>query len=141
MPRFVVLYHDCPPHGALASHWDFMLEAGDHLRTWRLEQLPAAWRVAHQRTAATHSHCPVIAADNSIAATQLGDHRLAYLDYEGEVSGGRGRVVRVATGTYTFESDAALRVKCELNGDSIAGHVELERATAPEETWTLSACP
>ncbi len=102
-------------------------------RTWRLEQLPATWKTAHQRTAAKYRDCPAIATDVSIAATQLGDHRLAYLDYEGEVSGGRGYVIRVAAGVYDLESEAALRIKCTLDGDSIAGHVVLERPTEPEK--------
>lgn len=32
-------------------------------------------------------------------ATRLPPHREAYLDYEGDVSGGRGRVLRIAAGT------------------------------------------
>jgi hypothetical protein len=139
MPRFVLLYHDCPPSGGLASHWDFMLEVGDVLRTWRLEQLPAQWKTAHQRTAAKYRDCAAIATDASVAATQLGDHRLAYLDYEGEVSDGRGRVIRVAAGVYDLEIESALRIKYTLDGNSIVGHVVLERATAIAEMWTLSA--
>src|SRR4051794_8490712 len=37
MPRFVILEHDHP-----VLHWDFMLEVGDVLRTWRLAAPPAA---------------------------------------------------------------------------------------------------
>jgi hypothetical protein len=32
------------------------------------------------------------------SAERLGDHRAVYLDYEGPISGGRGRVARVAAG-------------------------------------------
>src|SRR5262249_60769057 len=35
MPRYVVLEHDHP-----GLHWDFMLEAGAVLRTWRLSAPP-----------------------------------------------------------------------------------------------------
>jgi hypothetical protein len=31
--------------------------------------------------------------------TVLGDHRRDYLEYEGEISGNRGRVTRIASGT------------------------------------------
>ena len=65
MSRFVILEHDYP-----VQHWDLMLEAGDVLRTWRLIAPP-------DKTQA-------------VAAESLGDHRLAYLDYEGPVSGNRG---------------------------------------------------
>ena len=34
--RFAILEHDYP-----VLHWDFMLEAGDVLRTWRLPAVPA----------------------------------------------------------------------------------------------------
>ncbi len=139
MPRFVLLYHACPPNGALASHWDFMLEVGDVLRTWRLEELPAIWNSARERTAAKYHDCPALAADNLIVATQLGEHRLAYLDYEGEVSGGRGCVIRVSAGSYVMKTETAQRIKCVLESDPISGHIVLERATTLENEWTLTA--
>jgi hypothetical protein len=77
MPRFVILEHD-HPH----LHWDLMLELDGVLRTWRLPSPP--------------SSAPR-------AATALGDHRLAYLDYQGPVSGNRGTVKRWDAGTYTIE--------------------------------------
>jgi hypothetical protein len=75
MPRYVILTHDHP-----FPHWDFMLEAEGVLRTWRLLAEPAARQ--------------------SVPAERLADHRLAYLDYEGPVSGGRGSVARWDHGTY-----------------------------------------
>ncbi len=76
MPRFVVLEHDHP-----VLHWDLMLEAGEGLRTWRLASTPfgETW---------------------AIAAEPLPDHRLAYLEYEGPVSGNRGHVKRWDTGEF-----------------------------------------
>lgn len=43
----------------------------------------------------------------AFAATRLADHRRIYLTYEGEVSGGRGRVRRVAQGSAAIELDDA----------------------------------
>jgi DNA polymerase Ligase (LigD) len=63
--RFVVLEHDHPHR-----HWDFMLEADGVLRTWRLPMPPADGLAA--------------------AAEKIADHRLAYLDHDGPVSGDRG---------------------------------------------------
>ena len=62
-------------------HYDLMLQrgAGGPLRTFRL----AAWPVVSRQ-----------------ALVPLADHRRTYLDYEGEVSGGRGRVRRVEAGSY-----------------------------------------
>jgi hypothetical protein len=83
MPRFVILSHDDP-----FPHWDFMLEHRETLRTWRLAELP--------RPGLT------------LAAELLSDHRKAYLDYEGPVSGGRGKVVQVDAGDYCIlNSDAS----------------------------------
>ena len=70
MPRFVVLEHVRPED----RHWDLMLESGDALATWALKHSPDSAQ--------------------PIAAEQLPDHRLAYLDYEGPISGGRGAVTR-----------------------------------------------
>ena len=75
VPRFVLLEHNHP-----FLHWDFMLEHGGVLRTWRLHEFPNSG--AH------------------VEAERLADHRLAYLDYEGPVSGGRGEVVRRDRGRY-----------------------------------------
>jgi hypothetical protein len=75
MPRYVILEHDHP-----FLHWDLMLQTGDVLRTWRLDGVPATGQ--------------------SVAATALGPHRAAYLDYEGPVSGGRGSVVAWDRGDY-----------------------------------------
>src|SRR5438874_2539346 len=65
MPRFVILEHDWP-----TRHWDFLLEAGDVLRAWRLLDEPAPGKA-------------VLAEPNF-------DHRLLYLDFEGALSGNRG---------------------------------------------------
>lgn len=75
MPRFVILEHD-HPH----LHWDLMLEDGDTLRTWRLSEAPTSLK--------------------RILCEELVPHRRFYLDYEGEVSGGRGFVRRWDWGEY-----------------------------------------
>ena len=72
--RYVVLRHDHPE-----LHWDFMLEVSGVLKTWRLPTPPAA---------------------GMVEATALPDHRLAYLDYEGPVSGERGSVTCWDRGVY-----------------------------------------
>lgn len=82
MPRFVILSHDHP-----FPHWDFLLEDGETLRSWRLRDFPR----------------PGL----SLAAEPLQDHRKAYLDYEGPVSGGRGTVVQIDAGEYrVLKTDA-----------------------------------
>src|SRR5439155_2482683 len=110
MPRFVVLDHDHP-----FPHWDFLLEAGDVLRSWRLLAEPVRGR--------------------AIAAEPLPDHRRLYLDYEGPLSGGRGRVVRWDAGDFEWEAVAEAEVRVRLAGRRIAGRVALCRVTPGFWTW------
>jgi hypothetical protein len=111
MPRFVVLTHDYP-----LLHWDFMLEHGKKLRTWRLAQRPDA--------------------GGSIDAEPLADHRLAYLEYEGAVSGGRGRVTRWDRGDYEGVASSATRIVVHLAGERLRGEALLEQSEA-SAAWTF----
>jgi hypothetical protein len=101
MPRFVLLEHDHP-----VQHWDLMLEMGPQLRTWRLSAPPA----------------PGV----QITAQSLGDHRMAYLDYEGPVSGGRGTVARWDRGVYELLSEDIHHCAVQLHGKRIEGRLELQ---------------
>ena len=92
--RYVVLEHD-HPH----LHWDFMLEANGVLWTWRLPSPPTAGL--------------------SVEAERIADHRLAYLDHDGPVSGGRGVARRWDRGTYLVADDGAIA----LNGNRWSGRV------------------
>jgi hypothetical protein len=110
MPRFVVLEHDHPE-----LHWDLMLEAGDVLRTWRLHAPPAPGA--------------------AVRATASLDHRPAYLDYEGPVSGGRGHVRRWDAGTFTWEEDKEDRITVLLDGKRLRGRGRLGRGAGGE--WSF----
>ncbi len=111
MPRYVVLRHD----GPRGVHWDLLLEAGGMLRTWALEQEPAAGA--------------------AIACQALPDHRLHYLDYEGPVSGGRGTVARWDGGTYEVESESADELVVQLAGQRLVGRATLTREPDESGTW------
>lgn len=102
MPRYVILEHDHP-----LLHWDFMVEAGAVLRAWRLARPPAP------------GAC--------IEAEALGDHRRAYLDYEGPVSGNRGRVLRWDHGDFALVEETENRLVLDLNGGRWSGRVVMER--------------
>lgn len=120
MPRFVLLRHECPPDWEKSSHWDLMLEADGVLWTWELRELPTTWARAlgHQSRSAS--------AADSVPATRLADHRLAYLDYEGPVSGGRGTVSRVDGGSCEWNSRTAMRVDAKLGGGLLRGSIRIE---------------
>lgn len=77
--RYVVLYHTA--HPTEPDHFDLMFETeeGSKLATFRSQNWPVTSPVA-----------------------RIACHRREYLEYEGEVSGGRGRVNRVAAGTFEF---------------------------------------
>ena len=141
MPRFVLLYHQCPPSYVRASHWDLMLESGDALRTWALERLPQSWRDAQARTVAIDGGCPGLADEDVVVAEQLGDHRLDYLHLEGPLSGDRGTVVRVGEGTYRTESEQAGCWQLTLQGQGVSGCVTLTRPDSESSQWTLRCVP
>jgi len=100
MPRFVLLEHLWD-----GVHWDFMLERGEILRTWAID-------------------APIVSG-RDLPARALGDHRRIYLEYEGEISGGRGRVRRLDSGTYRAVDWSADRVQIEVAGSQLAGELEL----------------
>lgn len=117
MARFVILEHTWN-----GTHWDFMLEYGGVLRTWAID-------------------APIV-PHADLPARALSDHRLAYLDYEGEVSGGRGTVRRIASGEYVHRVWSEGHVLVELRGTQLAGTAELRSADVGEmETpffsWTV----
>jgi hypothetical protein len=113
MTRFVVLAHDWP-----APHWDLLVQAGGVLRAWRLHAEPAA--------------------DTDIACEPGADHRLLYLDYEGPVPGGRGRVGRWDAGSAEWVADAPERSEVELRGARLSGRAVL-RATGAGWVFRVTA--
>src|SRR5947208_12996901 len=128
MPRFVLLYHDCPPEYERPSHWDLMFDVGEVLRTWALERLPRSWLAAQSQTAATLRDCASVATGDSVSARMLGDHRRDYLDFEGHLSGNRGVVIRVAAGTFASERQTDKEWVIDLSNSDIDGKILLTRS-------------
>jgi hypothetical protein len=100
--RFVILRHEVSD----AVHFDLMLEVPgqEKLRTLQLAKWP-------------------LAPGESCPCTEIAPHRAEYLHYEGEVTGNRGTVTRVAEGTWTGD-DAELTldppgVALEIHGASM----------------------
>jgi hypothetical protein len=125
--RWVLLWHECPADYRNGSHWDLMLEREGiaeerRLATWSLSALPAGW--------------PGAAADalTEVAAVALADHRAAYLEYEGPVSGDRGTVTRVASGEVTWREETERRVVVDLL-NSLQGEVALVGDSG--DSWRL----
>lgn len=123
MPRFVVLRHDPPPGGARPLHWDFMLESGSALRTWALDRPP-------DENAGVERF-----------AESLADHRIAYLEFEGDVSGGRGRVTRWDRGNYEFVAQRADQIVVALKGTRLDGRACFDLVDEPAQRWRFSYSP
>jgi len=102
MPRFVILHHDHP-----FVHWDFLLENGKNCRTWRVLSEPTA----------ELTECD---------AELLPDHRLFYLDYEGPVSGDRGKVTRIDGGEFDWQINRPTCCQVFVQGEIWHGTVRLE---------------
>ncbi|MEO1007932.1 MAG: hypothetical protein AAFX79_05160 [Planctomycetota bacterium] len=99
----VLLRHDLPDG---TRHFDWMLAAepdpDSPLVTFRVEERidrgPPAFR-----------------------AERLADHRRRYLDYEGPISGGRGRVSRVASGECTIRGLGDHEIDLLISLDRLEG--------------------
>lgn len=128
--RYVLLRHECPADYRDGPHWDLMIEDGDALRTWSLLSLPAAWRTPQSKTAMRKL------ARWPVTATELPPHRLAYLEREGEVSGGRGSVSRIARGEFTLTTDEPDRLVVQATSGELAGVWRMERKTGDD--WRLT---
>lgn len=95
-----------------------MLEAGESLRTWALEEVPKI--------------------GSTIPAEQLPDHRMDYLTYEGPVSNDRGTVTRWDWGGYALNSENDEQICITLFGRRLACEVVLERSSNDPQRWIAS---
>jgi hypothetical protein len=94
-----------------------MLECAESLATWQLPAWPPSGTFA-------------------LPAAALADHRKAYLDYQGEISGGRGSVGVVDSGRYeTVEQNEDLWL-VRLAGAVFTGLLRLKRSAGT--AWSLS---
>ncbi len=93
-------------------HYDLMLEVGGVLRTWSLPEPPVA---------GVELECRLLA-----------DHRLAYLDYEGPISGGRGTVTRWDRGTYEIQQQSDCQWAVAFAGGKLTADAVLTRLAADQ---------
>jgi len=121
MPRFVVLLHETPVGHTRATHFDLMLEENGVLRTWAVENMPKTGEV--------------------VSAEKLPDHRLHYLDYEGDVSGNRGHVSRVDSGMYDLVEDQPTAIIASLRGEKLRGTIALSQDETEPHRWRVSLSP
>jgi hypothetical protein len=109
-----------------------MFEADGVLTTFALDTLPADLREVFGNDFAS------FAASNEVTADKLPDHRLAYLEYEGPVSGDRGTVRRLDRGEYTAMTQSTFRII----GQKLQGEIKLVAPSSnTDNLWRLSYSP
>jgi hypothetical protein len=141
MPRFVLLRHELPPENPRGTHFDLMLEQAGALRTWACERIPGPaagpnWEgEAPAEPARQEPRPPIVMAD------QLPDHRLAYLDYEGPVSGNRGSVTRIDAGECGIVAETAEKLEVQLAGQVLCGLLTLSRESPKSQRWSVVFSP
>ena len=90
------------------THWDLMIEDGDKLKTWRLENPPEKL------------------ADTKTKATPIFDHDKKFLAYQGPVNNGTGTVEIVDEGTCTIISDNGKITKILFAGKVLKRQIIIE---------------
>lgn len=116
MTRFAISHHTGSPEG---EHYDLLLESGDRLLTWRIP-LPNFLRMQ--------------------SARQIKDHPLKYLDYEGEISGERGRVALWDRGEYDVDARSPIHLRVALRGKVVQTRLCLDRRgddSSKEVEWLI----
>jgi hypothetical protein len=98
-----------------------MLEKGDALTTFRLEQPPQA------------------ALDRAVGAVRIFDHPPRFLTYEGPVQKGTGNVRIVDRGTCHLLDEADDAITLDLQGEILQGGFTLTRIEGT--SWQLAPRP
>ncbi len=111
MPRFVVLEHT----GGEGSHFDLMLEHEGVLVTFSFPEFPAP----------------------PMTGERLFDHRLGYLEYEGDIGGDRGTVRRVESGDFDLLAKGADSIRVQLRASRLTGAFKLTKTRGGAWTFTV----
>ena len=99
------------------THWDLMIEDGDKLKTWRLENPPE--KLATGKT----------------KATPIFDHDKKFLTYQGPVNNGTGNVEIVDEGICTMKSSKEKQILIIFEGQIVKNNFVLEKNI---NNWELS---
>lgn len=115
MPDMVLLRHDVRDG---EWHYDWLIDPGNggELVSFRLR-------------------APLEAGDEAVEAVRIADHRRVYLDYEGAISGERGRVTRVASGSWHRCEIEPDRITVEGDLGAVSGSFRAKRAAGSR--WTV----
>jgi hypothetical protein len=117
--RFVIQKHT----SGKDTHWDLMLQVENTLKTYRLDKSP------HQILHA------------SANATEILDHQIKFLTYEGPVNQGKGNVCIVENGTYEIIHKGPECISLNLNGKTLIGRYNLKHIEDNNWIFTTDVQP
>jgi hypothetical protein len=99
-------------------HWDFMLELGDTLQTYRLDKAP------------NEALC------HPVNATKIFNHPFKFLTYQGPVNKGQGNVHITDAGTYQIIHQEHNRIELSLSGKILKGKFTLTHIK--DDNWLFT---
>ncbi|HTF56238.1 MAG TPA: DNA polymerase ligase N-terminal domain-containing protein [Planctomycetota bacterium] len=116
MARFTISHHTGASEGK--DHYDLFLERAGKLKSWRLPDTDLTERVA---------------------ALMTPDHDLKYLTYEGKLSGSKGSVAIVDSGTYIEDTWGTAGIQVALSGRKSRRRVWLAKTPGAKDSaeWTV----
>ncbi len=117
--RFVIQKHTQGKN----IHWDFMLQLGETLQTYRLDKAPE--EVLHQ----------------TASAVRILNHPLKFLTYQGPVNKGKGNVQLTEAGTYQIIHQKHNRIELNLNGQILKGKFTLTHIKNDDWQFTRDSPP
>jgi hypothetical protein len=112
--RYVILKHTTPKD----THFDFMLETGDHLSTWRINIGPEELKTTPAK------------------AEKIFDHKLKFLTYQGPVNNGPGNVTTADKGTYSIITQTSEKLQIQIDANILSGTYTLQQKT--KNTWQIT---
>lgn len=117
MPRFVIQKHILS-NGDI--HFDIMFEWGDVLKTYQIKNIED------------------LLNGNQVDAINIQDHRLIYLDYEGEISNNRGFVKIFDKGEYSQEKfENHNKMEFKVKGNIISGTLSFLLTDKDSKLWKV----
>ena len=116
MLRFAISRHTGAPDGK--DHFDLFLERGGTLKSWRLRDADFG---------------------EPAAASEAPDHDMKYLSYEGKLSGSKGSVAIIETGTWIEDSWTPQGIQAALSGKRLRLRIWLApKAGVKDPAWNWS---
>lgn len=115
--RFVVHKHTLDSE---KYHYDLMFEDGDVLKTYQIENIDDLLNL------------------QEVQGRNIQDHRLIYLDYEGEISHNRGFVKIFDKGEYVVKAKSNNSMEFEVKGSVLKGIMLFSLLDNNTKVWKLT---